>query len=108
MCLREQRMCLCVSTSKACFQEAKQVVKSDSLLLASKQGPRRVKQGYAWLASSYLALVRQNVKAGLHCFKKPHQVAHQRGVQQHTCAVHWGAARFEKTCSTLLSPFANR
>ena len=32
------------------------------------------------MAKSYPELVKRNVKAGLHCFKKPHQVARHRGV----------------------------
>ena len=67
---------------KGMFPElAEQVVSPDSLLLASKRRPKRVKRGYTWLASSYPELVRRNVKAGLHCFKKPHEVARHRGVR---------------------------
>ena len=67
---------------KDAFPEmSEQVVRPDSLLLASKRRPKRVKRGYTWLAPSYPDLVRRNVKAGLHCFKKPHQVARHRGIR---------------------------
>ena len=60
---------------------AKQVVRPSCLLLASKRRPRRVKRGYTWLAPSYPELVKRNVQAGLHRYKKASQVAKHRGVQ---------------------------
>eukprot|EP00435_Cladocopium_sp_Y103_P023381 s313_g5.t1 len=60
---------------------AQQVSQSSSLLLSSRRRPRRVKRGYVWLASSYPELVKKNVKAGLHRYKKASQVAKHRGVK---------------------------
>ncbi len=60
---------------------SQQVVNPGCLLLASKRRPRRVKRGYTWLAPSYPELVRRNVKAGLHRYKKASQVAKHRGVR---------------------------
>ncbi|CAL1133794.1 unnamed protein product [Cladocopium goreaui] len=60
---------------------SKQVVQPSCLLLASRRRPRRVKRGFAWLAASYPELVKRNVKAGLHKFKKESQVAKHRGVK---------------------------
>ena len=36
-------------------------------------------KGYVWVPGSYVELVKHNVKAVLHCCKKPSQVAEQRG-----------------------------
>lgn len=60
---------------------SQQVINPGCLLLASKRRPRRVKRGYTWLAPSYPDLVRRNVKAGLHRYKKASQVAKHRGVK---------------------------
>ena len=59
---------------------AQQVTQPSMLMMPSKRRPRRVKRGYTWLAPSYPELVKRNVKAGLHCWKKPSQVAKHRGV----------------------------
>ena len=58
---------------------AEQVIRPNALLLSSRRRPRQVKRGYTWLARSYPELVKRNVKAGLHCLKKPGQVAKHRG-----------------------------
>ena len=59
---------------------SRQVECPDSVLLAVKYRPKRVKRGYTWLASSYPELVKRNVKAGLHKLKRVHQVAKHRGI----------------------------
>ena len=51
------------------------------LLLSKGRRPRKVKRGYTWLSTSYPELVKRNVQAGLHRYKKPSQVARHRGVQ---------------------------
>ena len=58
---------------------ADQVSRPAALLLPSKRRPRRVKRGYTWLAPSYPELVFRNIKAGLHSWKKPREVARHRG-----------------------------
>eukprot|EP00435_Cladocopium_sp_Y103_P038561 s430_g10.t1 len=60
---------------------AKQVVRPDCLLLPSRRRPRRVKRGYTWLAPTYPELVKRNIQAGLHRYKKASQVARHRGVK---------------------------
>ncbi|CAE7221808.1 lon [Symbiodinium sp. CCMP2592] len=59
---------------------AQQVIQPSMLMMPSKRRPRRVKRGYTRLAPFYPELVKRNVKAGLHCWKKPSQVAKHRGV----------------------------
>ena len=58
-----------------------QVREPCALLLPSRRRPRRVKRGYTWVASTYPELVKKNVQAGLHRYKKPSQVAKHRGVR---------------------------
>lgn len=58
-----------------------QVREPCTLLLPSRRRPRRVKRGYTWVASTYPELVKKNVQAGLHRYKKPSQVAKHRGVR---------------------------
>ena len=60
---------------------AQQVREPCALLLPSRRRPRRVKRGYTWVASTYPELVKRNVQAGLHRYKKPSQVAKDRGVR---------------------------
>ena len=60
---------------------SEQVSQPGRLLLVSKRRPRRVKRGYTWLAPTYPELVRRNVQAGLHRYKKASQVARHRGVK---------------------------
>ena len=60
---------------------AVQVTQPRCLLLSSRRRPRRVKRGYTWLASTYPELVKRNVQAGLHRYKKGSQVAKHRGVK---------------------------
>ncbi len=62
-------------------QMAVQVSQPKCLLLPSRRRPRRVKRGYTWLASTYPELVKRNVQAGLHRYKKGSQVAKHRGVK---------------------------
>ena len=56
-----------------------QVVNPRSLLLPSKRRPKKLRRGYTWLSPSYPELVKRNVKAGLHRYKKPSQVAKHNG-----------------------------
>lgn len=58
---------------------AAQVRNPKLLLLPSAKRPRRLKRGYTWVSSSYPELVKKNVQAGLHCYKKRSQVANHRG-----------------------------
>ena len=58
---------------------ARQVARPSALLLPSKRRPKRVKRGCTWVSHSYPELVKRNVKAGLHCWKRPNQVAKHRG-----------------------------
>ena len=58
---------------------ALQVSQPAALLLPSKRRPKRVKRSYTWAAHSYPELVKRNVKAGLHCWKRSDQVANHRG-----------------------------
>jgi hypothetical protein len=60
---------------------AAQVREPRLLLLSKGRRPRQVKRGYTWLSTSYPELVKRNVQAGLHRYKKPSQVARHRGVQ---------------------------
>ena len=60
---------------------AAQVREPRLLLLSKGRRPRKVKRGYTWLSTSYPELVKRNVQAGLHRYKKPSQVARHRGVQ---------------------------
>ena len=47
-----------------------QVVNPRSLLLPSKRRPKKPRRGCTWLSPSYPELVKRNVKAGLHRYKK--------------------------------------
>ena len=58
---------------------AAQVRDPSLLLLPSAKRPQRLKRGYIWVAASYPSLVKKNVKAGLHRYKKRSQVAKHRG-----------------------------
>eukprot|EP00435_Cladocopium_sp_Y103_P028744 s806_g7.t1 len=60
---------------------SRQVCEPAALLLPSRKRPRRVKRGYTWVSSTYPELVKKNVQAGLHRYKKPSQVAKHRGVR---------------------------
>eukprot|EP00435_Cladocopium_sp_Y103_P020181 s49_g4.t3 len=59
---------------------AAQVREPRLLLLSKGRRPKRVKRGYTWLSASYPELVKRNVKAGLHKYKKLSQVAKHGGV----------------------------
>lgn len=60
---------------------AAQIREPRLLLLSKGRRPRRVKRGYTWLSASYPELVKRNVQAGLHRYKKPSQVAKHGGVR---------------------------
>lgn len=49
------------------------------LLLPSRRRPKKLVKGYTWVTSSYPQLVRNNVKAGLHRFRRAREVAKHRG-----------------------------
>lgn len=49
---------------------AAQVREPGLLLLPVRKRPKRLKRGYTWVSSSYPELVKRNVQAGLHRYKR--------------------------------------
>jgi hypothetical protein len=85
---------------------AAQVRDPKLLLLPSAKRPRRLKKGYTWVASSYPQLVKRNVQAGLHRYKKRSQVAKHRG--NLVLAVAFAVAKDDKEDRVITDPSVNQ
>ena len=76
------------------------------LLFPARKRPRKLARGYTWVSSSYPQLVRKNVKAGLHRFKRAHEVAKHNGKK--VLAGAFAVVKDEKEDRVITDPSVNQ